>query len=280
MLIAIFCAAAATGGVLNASHVAGVMQHCSLVVPAVLSSFRMSVPVQSNFLARPPHFVASYSQQVFMQEAAFEPHFVVLLEAFIFFPGGHVASAHVATFVQQLVIMSAPVPLDSPCLVGSLYIPALQVTELPRHFPVSFSQHSLVRVQEAAFDEHFVALAEAFRFIPALHTATAHVALSVQQAVMAAAPDPLTMLCLVGSLYFALPQLGVALKHFVVSASQQAPQVEVLGVALEHFKLVSVALSFIPAMHVPAALQAPTDSTTTRATIFLVVISAVPKRWS
>jgi hypothetical protein len=239
----------------------------------------MSVPSQVNFVARPPHFVASYSQQVFCEQVAALPlHFVVLFEVFTFIPLPHMASAHVATFVQQLVIMS--VPLVTPYLVASLYFPVPQATELPRHFVVSISQQLLGH--EAAFVEHFVALAEVFRFIPALHTATAHVAMSVQQAVMAAAPDPLAMSFLAVSLYFPVPQVTVAPKHFVVSATQQFPQVAVLGVALEHFKVLSVAsaLNFIPAMHVPAALQAPTDSTITRATIFLVLICAVPKKWS
>lgn len=244
------------------------MQHCAFVVPAVLWSFAMSVPSQVNFVARPPHFVVSYSQQLEGQEAASPVHFVVLSEVFSFIPLPHTAFAHVATFVQQLVIMAAPVPLSVPFLVASWYFPVPQATVLPPHFAVSASQQLVG--QEAAFIGHFVALTEAFRFVPALHAATAHVALSVQQAaVMAAAVDPLTMPFLVASLYFALPQVTVAPRHFVVSASQQFGQVEVLGVALAHFKVVSVALNFIPAMHVPAALQAPTDSAITRATIFL-----------
>jgi len=255
-----------------------VMQHCAFVVPAVLWSFAMSVPSQMNFVARPPHFVVSYSQQLVGQEAAAPGHFVELAEVFSFIPLPHTAFAHVATFVQQLVIMAVPVPLSTPFLVTSLYFPVPQVTVLPPHFAVFASQQLLG--QEAASVGHFVALTEAFRFIPAPHTATAHVALSVQQAVMAAAPDPLAMPFLLASLYFALPQATVAPPHFVVSASQQFPQVEVLGVALAHFKLVSVALNFIPAMHVPAALEAPTDSTITRATIFLVLICAVPKKCS
>jgi hypothetical protein len=189
------------------------------------------------------------------------------------------ASAHVFLLVQQLVILSAPLPLITSFLVESLYFPLGQVTEVARHFAGSSSQQVLIG-QEAASRLHSVALAEAFRFFPAPHTATAHVALAEQQAVMAAAPDPLTMSYLAGSLYFPLPQVTVAPRHFVVSFSQQGSQAEVLGVALVHFKVVSVALSFFPAMHVPAALQAPTDSTTTRATIFLVVMSAVPKKWS
>jgi hypothetical protein len=256
-----------------------VMQHCAFVVPAVLGSFAVSVASQVNFVARPPHFVLSYSQQLEGQEAAAPVQFVELTEVFSFIPLPHTAFAHVATLVQQLVIMAVvPVPLSMPFLVASLYFPVPQVTVLPPHFVVIPSQQLLG--QEAASLGHFVALTEAFRCIPGPHTATAHVALSVQQAVTAAAPDPLTMPFLVASLYFALPQTTVALPHFVVSASQQFPQVEVLGVALAHFKLVSVALNFIPAMHVPAALQAPTDSTITRATIFLVLICAVPKKWS
>jgi hypothetical protein len=204
-------------------------------------------------------------------------HFVAAAEVFFFIPAPHVASAHVAMSVQQAVFRAASsAPPAMAALAGSWYFPEAHVTVLPPHFEVSFSQHVLLE-QEAAFDVHFVALAEAFFFIPVPHMATAHVAMSVQQAVFRAASSaPPAMPALEGSKYFPEAHVTVLPAHFVLS-SQHVLQASALFVALVHFKLVRVALSFHPAAHGSVALKTPTGITTSKATIFLAFISSVPK---
>jgi len=73
------------------------------------------------------------------------------------------------------------------------------------------------------------------------------------------------MPALVGSWYFPEPHTTVLPPHFVVSFSQQFVQTAALAVALVHFKLVRLALSFHPAMHEPVALTTATDSTLSKA---------------
>jgi len=226
----------------------------------------------------PPHFVVSFSQHVlWTQEAAFDVHFVAAAAVFFFMPAAHTALAHVAKSVQQAAFRAASsAPPGMPALTASKYFPEAHVTVLPPHFVVSFSQHVLLE-QEAAFDVHFVALAEAFFFIPVPHMASAHVAMSVQQAVFRAASSaPATAPALEESKYFPEAHVTVLPAHFVLS-SQHDLQLVALFVALVHFKLVRVALSFHPSAHGSVALKTPTGITISKATIFLAFISSVPK---
>jgi len=166
------------------------MQHCAFVVPAVPSAFATLGEAQTNFGLRPPHLVASSSQQVpARQEAAFLAHFVEAAEVFTFIPAFipvvHMASAHVALSVQQASFPAASSTPAMPALVGSWYFVEAHATVLPPHFVVSISQHT-VGEQEAAFDVHFVSAAEVFAFVAPKHVAAAHVATSVQQAAIPA----------------------------------------------------------------------------------------------
>jgi len=119
---------------------------------------------------------------------------------------------------------------------------------------------------------HFVVAAEVFGFIPAAHVTSAHVAMLLQQAVFPAASLTPAMPALAGSWYFPAAHATVLLPHFVLS-SQHVLQAVALFVALVHFKLVRVALSFHPVAHGSVVLKTPTGITTSKATIFLAFIS-------
>ena len=110
--------------------------------PALLGSWYFPA-AQATVL--PPHFVVSCTQHVLLeQEAASDVHFVVLAAALFFIPAPHMASAHVAMFLQQAIFRAASsTPPATPALEGSWYFPEAQVTVLPPHFVVSFSQHVL-----------------------------------------------------------------------------------------------------------------------------------------
>ena len=116
---------------------------------------------------------------------------------------------------------------------------------------------------------HFVALAEAFFFIPVPHVASAHVFMSVQQAAFRAASSAQAAApALEESRYFPEAHVTVLPAHFALS-SQHDLQAVALFVALVHFKLVRVALSFHPVAHGSVALKTPTGITISKATIFL-----------
>lgn len=94
---------------------------------------------------------------------------------------GHVASAHVAFAVQQVVTPASP-PRSASDLVGSWYLSAAHVTPVVPHLVISASQH-VPCTQELAAPGHFVEETLALFFVPPEHVACAHVATAVQQAV-------------------------------------------------------------------------------------------------
>jgi len=100
-----------------------------------------------------------------------DEHFVALAEVIAFVPAAHVAAAHVALSVQQLIFSAAAsAPPAMPALVGSSYFPAAHATVLPPHFVVSFSQQFTVQAAALAMAlVHFKPVRAPFSFHPAAH---------------------------------------------------------------------------------------------------------------
>jgi len=96
---------------------------------------------------------------------------------------------------------------------------------------------------------HFVALAEAFFFIPVPHMASAHVAMSVQQAAFRAASSvPPGMPALTVSKYFVEAHVTVLPPHFVVSFSQHVLWSQEAASDV-HFVAAAEVFLFMPAAH-------------------------------
>jgi hypothetical protein len=186
------------------AHVAlGVQQ---LVAPAspprAMEFFAASwyLPAPHDTLAT-MHFLSS-QHVACTQDLASVGHFAEAAEAIAFVPTLHVALAHVALCVQQLVTPESPPRAWAP-LVESLYFPAPHVTLASLHV---FGAQHVACAQDLALLGHFIAAAEATTLLSLPHMALAHVATGVQQLLTPASP-PRGLAALVLSWYLAVPHV-------------------------------------------------------------------------